>query len=226
MVDVSRWLDRVASLSPVRRTGDDGRRREQVIAAALVAIEEDGPDVGMASIAERAGVQRPNMYRLFRGKEELDVAVAIVASGDLVGQVRAAFAEPGTPPEIVHRLVDVSVAWAAEHPNLYRFLASRPQTRALHRTRLGRERFLSDLAQQVNAHLAVNAEPPDGAMASLVGLVDAGIIWWLDHADESTEALVDRLSRYVVAILTDVLAQAGVAVDDDQLLAPIEDGEH
>ncbi len=195
-------------------------RREQVIAAAIEAILEIGPDVGMAQIASRAGVQRPNMYRLFAGKEELDVAVAVVASADLVDQVRAVFAEPGTPRTLVARLTEVSVAWAADHPNLYRFLASRPQTRALQRTRLSRERFLRDLVVALVAHLEVPIGPPEGVVSSLVGMVDASILWWLDHDDESQEQLATRLARHVLVVLADV-SGGSVDVVPDALLGPV-----
>jgi len=211
------WAPRLAA-EEAPAPGDD--RREQVIAAAIEAILEDGPDVGMAQIAQRAGVQRPNVYRLFAGKEELDVAVAIVASADLVDQVRAVFGEPGTPRVLVERLSEVTVSWAARHPNLYRFLASRPQTRALQRTRLSRERFLRDLVVALIDHLEVPVAPPEGVVASLVGMVDASIVWWLDHGDESQEQLTARLARHVLVILADA-SGGSLDVVPDALLGPV-----
>jgi AcrR family transcriptional regulator len=220
VVDVGKLVDVTAA----RRLGarvtpvSAGGRRTRVVLAAVTAVEEVGPGVGMGEIAERAGIPRPHLYRLFRSKEQLDSEVVRYAADALVGRVRPHLARGGTPGQIIRGVVEPSVGWAAEHPQLYRFLATQRQTRALHGARTGRSRFLTDVAETLAAYLRagnLDAEIPDGILAGLMGMVDAAIIWWLDHGDEAGEALVDRLSRHVLLVLTDVMAQAGLTVPLD-----------
>jgi hypothetical protein len=66
-------------------------------------------------------------------------------------------------------------------------MAARRQTKALHRARLGRTRFLGEVVAASTAYLQtsdvdvdVDVQAPDGILAGLMGMVDASIIWWLD----------------------------------------------
>lgn len=228
---MKKWVDPAA----VRRAGwpsgapasASQERREQIVAAAVRTIEELGPEVGTAQIAERAGVPRPHVYRHFTGKDDLEEEVTRVAAADLIERVRPTITRPGTLAEIVRGSVEAAVGWAAEHPNLYRFIAARQQTRALHRTRMGgRGRFLTlfvdAVADYLSADGATPPELPDGVLAGLMGMVDSSIIWWLDHHDEDQVAVVDRLARQVQLILVDLLAQLGMPVPTaDAVLAPV-----
>ena len=56
-------------------------------------------------------------------------------------------------------------------------------------------------------------------MAGLMGMVDAGIIWWLDHHDESKEEVTTRIAHQVWLIMRDLAQSVGVAVDNDRLLS-------
>ncbi len=205
------------------RAAASGTRRDELVAAAIEAIEEEGPSVGLARIAERAGVLRPNVYRLFASKDELDDAVIRIAGSALVDEIRPTLMRSGTPVEIVSGVIGASVAWAAEHPNLYRFMAARRQTRSLHRARVGRTRFLGEVVKAATAYLRsedIEHDVPDGVLAGLMGMVDASIIWWLDHADEQQDEVVARLTRQVVLILRDLLGQLGFEVSEDRVLDP------
>lgn len=224
MVDVAKWVDTPAVRRLARRAPDQDSRRERLVEAAIAAIEAEGPGVGTAKIAERAGLPRPHVYRVFASKDDLDAAVTRAASADLRERLRPTMAVPGTPAEIVRGVVAASVSWASEHPQLYRFLAARQQTRTIHRHRTGRRRFLDDLVAAATAYLRsgnIEHQVPDGLLAGLVGMVDAGIIWWLDHHDEDETAVVDRLSRQVLLILRDMLDQLGLTLSEDAVLGPL-----
>lgn len=221
MVDVARWLDSAVARAVPKRAGDE--RRMRVILAAADAIDELGPEVGMAEVADRAGVQRPNVYRLFDGREQLDAEVARFAASELVRRVRPRFSRPGTAQEVISGVIEAAVAWAAEHPNLYRFLAAQRQTRTWHRARMGRTRFLGEIVDAMGVYMRSNAmtsDPPDGVLAGLMGMVDASIIWWLDHHDETQEQVTARLTRQVELVLRDVLEQAGIDVAVDLVYDP------
>jgi AcrR family transcriptional regulator len=69
------------------RDDDDGRRR--LIDVARACIEEQGYDrATLAEVAERAGVTRQTVYRLFPSSEELFRAAATLASGGVVERLR------------------------------------------------------------------------------------------------------------------------------------------
>jgi hypothetical protein len=57
-------------------------------------------------------------------------------------------------------------------------------------------------------------------LAGLMGLVDASIIWWLDHSDKSQEDLVDRLTGHVLVVLQQMLTALGLEVPADLVIEP------
>lgn len=228
VVKVVKWVDTTVR----RRVGasgeEDGSRRAHVLLAAVEAIDEFGPNVGMAQIAERAAISRPNLYRHFDSKDELDAEVTRFAAADLVRRVRPTLARRGTMTQVTAGVIAPCVIWASEHPNLYRFLAAQRQTKALHRERTGRSRLLTELVEAMRAYLRPTEllhDPPEGVLAGLMGMVDASIIWWLDHQDETQERLVDRLSRQVTAVLMDMLSEIGLRVPHDMVFEPKPAGE-
>ena len=226
VVDVVKWVDSTVRRRSAKEASAEDVRRAQVVQAAVDAIEEGGAGVGMGQIAERAGIPRPNVYRHFASKEQLDAEVARFAATELIRRVRPSFARSGTPVEVVRGLITPCVAWAAEHPHLFRFLAAQQQTKALHRARLGRTRLLSEIVDAARAYLSetpLSADPPEGVLVGVMGMVDASIIWWFDHHDESQEELVDRLTRQVTAVLVDTLAQYGLVVPEDMVFRSAAD---
>lgn len=223
MVDVAKWLDSsVAKRLGVDRGGESARRA-RILLAAVDAVEESGADYGMSVVAERAGIARPHVYRVFASKEKLDDEVASFAATELVRRVRPQYEKVGRPYTVVHGVILSCVEWAAEHPNLYRFLAGQQQTKAWHQARMGRTRFLDEIAAAMDRYLdagGYSAKPKDGVLAGLMGMVDASIIWWLDHEDESKAGITDRLTRQVLAVLKSMLADLGIEVADDMIFDP------
>ena len=221
MVEVGRWVD-----STVRRrsvSGDAGRanRRLAVATAALQVVDELGPHAGTAIIAERAGIPRPHLYRHFSSREDLDAEVVRLAAQDLNACLRPQLTRRGTPANVVHGLVQACATWADAHPHLYRFLAAQGQSRTLQRARMGRSRLLDEIAEAARGYTNSGASTfPEGILAGVMGMVDATIIWWLDQRDETVESVVARLSRHVLLVLRDALADRGLELDPDVELAP------
>jgi AcrR family transcriptional regulator len=222
MVDLAKWLDAALRIR-LGAGGEQTARRAQVIAAAAQAIDEAGPAVSMTRIAELADIPRPHIYRYVENRETLEAEVARLASSDLVQRVRPHFTRPGLPYEVVHGVLTPIIEWAAEHANLYRFIAAQQQTKALHRVRMGRTRFLDEIVDATSAYLRPTelvGDAPDGVLASVIGMADAGIIWWLDHKDETPDELIARLARQVTVVLTDALKQLGLEVPADMVFNP------
>ncbi|MFI8697029.1 TetR/AcrR family transcriptional regulator [Dietzia maris] len=221
-MDLARWVDTAVVRRSTAHESHRSARREQIVVAAARAIEEYGPGVGTAQIAERAGVARPHVYRHFDSKEDLEREVLRFAADQLIDTVRPAMRVSGTAPTIIEGVIGAAIGWAAGHPNLYRFMAARQQNKETHRARLGRTRFLGEVVAAASAYMRtseVQVDPPDGVMAGLMGMVDAGIIWWLDHHDESKEEVTTRIAHQVWLIMRDLAQSVGVAVDNDRLLS-------
>lgn len=70
--------------APVRTTN------EEVVAAACVLLEEAGPvGLTMQAVAERVGVRAPSLYKRFRDRDALLVAVAEVSLHGLAERLEA-----------------------------------------------------------------------------------------------------------------------------------------
>ncbi|GGN30164.1 hypothetical protein GCM10011609_87750 [Lentzea pudingi] len=221
MVDAAKWLYEEPGLS-AGGTGDS-ERRIRVIASATQAIDESGPAVSMGRVAELAGIPRPHIYRYVANKETLDIEVARLASADLMQRVRPYFTRSGTSAEILQGVLTPIIDWAAEHPSLYRFIAAQKQTRALHQIRLGRTRFLDEIIAAASAFLRparLVDDAPEGVVASVIGMADAGIIWWIDHRDETQHEIVDRLARQIHVVFKDAIMHLGLDFPDDMVFNP------
>ncbi|MDG4798848.1 TetR/AcrR family transcriptional regulator [Micromonospora sp. WMMD1082] len=185
-----------------RRAGgapdERARRRQLIVEAAVRTIEEHGTDTGLGTVADRAGLPRPHVYRHFASKDDLDQAVARHAARLLSAWIRPSLSAPGALPEVVHGVIGQVLSWAVEHPNLYRF-----------RARLGTPQAVAELTDAAVANLRAagrEAHLPAYAVASVIGMVDAGIIWWFDHRDEvDLHQLNDWLAAQVWRVVADVV---------------------
>jgi AcrR family transcriptional regulator len=193
---------------PARTDGRSSRwdshraaRREELIAAAVAAIAEHGPSVGMDQIAARARTSKPVVYRYFADKTDLYRAV----STRLVEQVLArllAVAEQNPPPRaLIHASIDGYLALLESDPQLYRFLAAHP----LIDTPSGVSPFgavvAELLAAQLAAQLGEGGLDPDFAhpwAEGIVGFITATSLWWLDHRAAVTR---HQLTAYLAALL-------------------------
>lgn len=98
-------------------------RRQRVIDAAIAVLEERWPaaEIRAQHIAEKAGINRSVLYRYFRDRTDLDMAVQQEICRRASDVLVPAVALHGTIREIVQRVVGAYVGWAAEHPGLVRF---------------------------------------------------------------------------------------------------------
>jgi AcrR family transcriptional regulator len=76
---------------PLRR--DAARNRDKILTAARVAFDEEGFDIGVDAIAQRAGVGVGTVYRRFPTKELLIEAVVGEVLGKVLGAARSALEE-------------------------------------------------------------------------------------------------------------------------------------
>jgi AcrR family transcriptional regulator len=180
-------------------------------------IEEHGPDALTGQIAQRAGLARPNVYRHFVSKDELDEAVARSAYRELRAEIQSRLDLSDTPLDAIRAPIAVQVDWADRHPNLFRFLVSRRYRR--------RKEDQQDLAAALAAageryvpHFADNPDLAATLVVALGGLIDASILRWLSRRTEACERLIDRLTAQAWLIINHHLDEMGVHIDPDMPL--------
>jgi AcrR family transcriptional regulator len=211
---------------PPARDGDAQQtRREQILEAARAAIEEYGPDALTGQIAQRAGLARPNVYRHFSSKDDLDQAVARRVIRELRAVVSDRLDLSGGPLEVIRAPIEAQVTWADGHPNLYRFLVSRGLYRFLavddeeqssEQRSASRSDFAAELAAAGAAYFPRFAENPAAAEAVVIGLagfVDASIVQWLWRRGETRSQLINRLTARTWLLIDHHLRESGVVLN-------------
>jgi AcrR family transcriptional regulator len=205
-------------MTPISPDADSAAlaRREQICDAARAVIEEHGPEALTGQIAQRAGLARPNVYRHFSSKRELDRAVARSAYQELRAEIRTRLDLCGTPLDVIRAPIEAQVIWAHKHQNLYRFLVSHGQQRRFQQHTAGRSNFASELATAGARYFPRFDEDPDAAEATLVGLIglfDTSVLWWLSRPVGTREQLIDRLTAQAWLILDHHLREFGIHID-------------
>ncbi|MFC3960848.1 TetR/AcrR family transcriptional regulator [Nocardia jiangsuensis] len=205
---------RAAAPSPVRT-----ERRRALVDAAIAAITEHGPDALTGQIADRAGLARTHFYRHFASKEELDLAVARRAHEELTERIRSALAIDGTPLDVIRAPIAEHVAWAGEHPNLYRFLVRRNYSRgAEEESRIGGSAFASEISEAAGRYIpSFNTDhaAADRLVVALLGLIDASVRWWLAHGGSTETELVELLTAESWLLIDRRLRALGIELDPD-----------
>ena len=213
-----------------RSTRWDPHRRERrlsIINAAIAAIEQHGPDVLTAQIAEAANVPRTHVYRHFEDKAALDLAVSTHVANQMGLQIRAGLATGGTSLSIIAGAIDQHLGWVESHPNLYRFLAQHS-----YRISSGVAGGASDakavIATELTAlwsrymtALSIDTAPAERVIIGVVGLVDATAVWWLGRDDIPREEVANELTEQVWLLIDRTTRQLGLVLDPNQPLPEI-----
>jgi AcrR family transcriptional regulator len=202
-----------------RSTRWDPHRRERrvaIITAAIEAIEQYGPDVLTAQIADRAGVPRTHVYRHFDGKQALDLAVSRHVAREIGETIRAGLAATGSARAIIGGAIDQHLRWVEAHPNLYRFLAQHAYAVAKTGTRNAddaKTAFATELTRLLERYLAMfdlDTAPAERVIIGVVGMVDSTAAWWLEHPDVPRAELTTELTEQSWLIIARTTRELGL----------------
>ncbi|MGQ7296665.1 TetR/AcrR family transcriptional regulator [Quadrisphaera sp. KR29] len=97
-------------------------RREELVQAALRAITQHGPGVGVDEIAAAAGTSKTALYRHFADKEQLYLAVADRVSRRILRDLLAAAAEHERPRAALGAVIATYLRLVEEDPDVYWFV--------------------------------------------------------------------------------------------------------
>lgn len=97
-------------MTPGERTlrADAERNRRRLLDAAEALFSERGLDVGVAEIAERAGVGRGTLFRNFASKEDLIAAIVVERMGEAVEQGRTLLDAPDPGEALFEFLAEIA----------------------------------------------------------------------------------------------------------------------
>lgn len=207
-----------------RWAGQREARRDEVVAAALLAIAEHGPQVSTEQITERAAIARPTLYRHFADAEDLYDTVAHRIGEMLVGELAPTMRNPeGSAREIISRIVHTYVVWFAANDRLYQYLVSR----SLH-SQSGAEQPATTVRLQIGEHLRellgayialLGGDPriADPLAFGLIGMVETAAVRWVTSSDPllDRDELVTHLTGWAWGSLDVALRAIGVQLDPD-----------
>nr|WP_211198947.1 TetR/AcrR family transcriptional regulator [Phytoactinopolyspora limicola] len=97
-------MNATATAGP-RRRADASRNRERILDAAREAILEDGPDVPLDTIAQRAGVGNATVYRHFTDRKALLRELMLYSMTRITDAAEAALADRSDAFEVLRGFV-------------------------------------------------------------------------------------------------------------------------
>ncbi|ACU95740.1 TetR/AcrR family transcriptional regulator [Saccharomonospora viridis] len=226
-------LSRSARFSDEKPTGDARRdrwrkhriaRRAEFVEAALKALDEHGPDMGMEELAAAAGVTKPVLYRHFADKADLYLALGQRGTEILFERLMPAINSELAPLPRIRMALTAFFSVIEEHPNLYRLLVRRSfggkpvgtdvvaEDKQLIAAAL--TALLGDYMRMLNMDSGA-AEP---WAHGLVGMVQSTGEWWLDKRTMSRDSVVEYLTQIIWAAIDGLTRQHGIVLDPNKPL--------
>jgi AcrR family transcriptional regulator len=183
-------------------------REEQIVAVAVDEFADRGyAGASMVSIATRAGISKPLIYQYFGSKDGLYLACLDRVANALLERL-----EPEWEREddsVMYRLTVLRAFFEALEPqrNAWRLLydASMPDVGEIAVAAKAYRDRTADVASSGSARFLRARgldDPADASALSAVwmGLVDSLVTWWVEHPDDTAEAMTARCARLMSAI--------------------------
>ncbi|MFI1398622.1 TetR/AcrR family transcriptional regulator [Streptomyces sp. NPDC020681] len=186
-------------------------RERQVLAAATEEFGRHGYEATtVAAIAARVGVTKPLLHHYFGSKQDLYLACLNPVGDRLLAAIRAAMAEhaspaPPTSLRVLHALFTALDGQREAWFVLYDATLP-PDSDAARRAAYYRG-AIDDIAATGTAdllHTAGSNDPLDADALKYAwrGLCTALVRWWVNHPDQSPEAMTQRCTRLFAASRT------------------------
>ncbi|MCL2584572.1 MAG: TetR/AcrR family transcriptional regulator [Streptosporangiales bacterium] len=198
-------------------------RRERILAAAIELVQQSGGDVAVRDIAERAGVPRSVVYRIFRDRDDLDEQLRTEIIGRLMRVLSPVLEPHGTIREAIDIAATTYVSWVSENPLLHQFLGfspakrTAPGSRVVSGTRIAVSRRLQALIEAGVTRAGGDPAIAEPLAFGVVGLVDGAVNRWVHRADGafSAEQLSEFLAESIWVMLTTHGAHQGIVLTAD-----------
>jgi AcrR family transcriptional regulator len=200
-------------------------RRAEFVDAAMRALAEHGPDVGMDVIAAEAGVTKPVLYRHFADKADLFVALGQRGTEILFDRLIPAMNNEEAPVPRIRKSLDAFFSTVEEHPNLYRVLIRRSFAKATVEQDIvaeDKELIASALAALLGDYLRALDMDSGGAEPwahGIVGMVQNVSEWWLERRTMTRDAVVEYLTQIIWSAIDGFTRASGIVLDPNKPFA-------
>lgn len=192
-------------------------RRDELVLAAVAAIDAHGPKAGIGEIAETAGVSKPVLYRYFADKADLHTAVGTWGAGVVMERLLPALLSEGTVKERVDLACDAYLAAIEEHPHVFLLLVAHRVESDADPLADGKAAIAAALARVLGDTLRELGVDAAGAEPWAHGLVGLGLStgeWWLSRRTMSRSAVRGYLAAFVWHAFEGLAREYGVDLTD------------
>lgn len=203
------------------------QRRKLIIDAALDVLQEiePGEDYHVQQVADRAGLNRTAIHRLFKDRTDLDLAVQREIARRATEVFLAAVDLDDKPRAIVHRVVDAFIRWSVDHLSWVRCVErgvagvpTRPMDEAIAQVVEQVEMVMGGVASVVGGGLTdddrASLEP---WVSSLIGGGLSAVMRWTarDELRPSIEVFVDLITDVSWVQIDTFARQRGIPLDSE-----------
>ncbi|MBB5872997.1 AcrR family transcriptional regulator [Allocatelliglobosispora scoriae] len=190
------------------------QRRVELIAAAIHAILQYGPEVDMEQVARVAGVTKPVLYRYFADKSQLWGAVGEHVAQIVVEAVGPAISRVREERALIAATIDAYLGTIEAQPQLYRFLMQQQGIPGVQHSIAGSAQTVAaGLARVIGDRLramGLDAGPAEPWAVGMVGMVQAVGDWWMRHGQPMSR---EALTEYLTTLLWQGIAGVRAAAD-------------
>lgn len=201
------------------------RVRRRFVAAAIVAIERNGPSATVEDVVRAANSAKPKLYRHFEDRDDLFGAVAQAMVAAIRRQLTGAV-DIGIPPrKSAQRAASRFIELVQRYPQSTRFLFEHQMVsvRGKPAPALRPRGAIAELAAAISSFLErVNVHPAgaDQLAAALIGAAATTAIWQVAQDTPPDDAVARHLAETLRASVDAFLRAKGVIIDPDQALDP------
>lgn len=191
------------------------QRREELVEAAVRAIDRLGPDASVAEMAAEASTSKPMMYRYFADKRDVHAAVAAWVSARVVERLIPALTAEGPIQERIVAGVDGYLQVIEEHPQVFQLLLHYRGEGDL--LAVEKDSIATSLSVLLGSTLHALDIDTAGAEPWAHGLVGLGLStgeWWLDRKTMSRAAVGEYLSQLVWHAFAGIVGAHGRSLSD------------
>lgn len=197
-------------------------RKHLILGAAIDAIKEFGRDVGVAQIAERAGLPRSVIYRVFKDREDLDEQIRAQIVADFMVDIQPVLRLEGNVEDAIRRVVTTYVMWVIQYPQLHQFLGRAAVPRSIDAgspavadSRYEVAKYVSGLLETIVRAAGKEPGVADTMSFGLVGFVDASVNRWVAHKPQAVTSgeLIDFLCESIWLVINAAAKSIGLNVD-------------
>lgn len=201
------------------------RVRRKFVAAAVVAIERNGPSATVEDVVRVAHSAKPKLYRHFEDRNDLFGSVAQAMLAGVRRQLAAAVDIRIPPRQSAQRAASVFLELVQRFPQSTRFLVEHQMVsvRGKPAPALRDDGAIAELAAVISSFLErVNVHPAgaDQLAAALIGTAATTALWRVAQGAAPDEAAGVRLAETLWASVDVFLRSKGVIIDPQRALDP------